>query len=59
MASASEVAAANAEPADFDQAGQFGEPARTTICPASCVEMDTVIADQHGLAESARRGRRG
>ena len=41
------VAAANSEPANFDQASQFRRRADPQLS-AGCVEMDTVIADQNG-----------
>jgi len=38
----------DAEPADFDQAGQFRRRANPQLA-GDCVEMDTVIAHQNGL----------
>jgi hypothetical protein len=43
----SELAAANAEPANFDQAGHSGRWADHKL-PRAGVKMDTIIADQHG-----------
>ena len=42
-----ELAAANAEPADLDQAGQFGCRPHAQLSRI-CVQMDTVVADQDG-----------
>ena len=42
-----DLAAANAEPADFDQAGQFVSRAHVQLSRI-CVQMDTVVADQNG-----------
>jgi hypothetical protein len=43
-----EVATSNAEPANFDQAGQFARRPDYNLS-VGCVQMDTVIADQNGL----------
>ena len=43
-----EVAAANTEPANFDQAGQFTRRPHNEL-PSAWLKMDAVVADQHGL----------
>ena len=42
-----EVAAANAEPANFDQAGQSARRPDYKL-PLACFKMDTIVADQQG-----------
>lgn len=47
-----EVAAADSEAADFDQAGQNGRGADLNFV-ADCRQMDTVITDQNGPFDHA------
>ena len=48
-----EAAAANAEPPDFDQAGQLGCRPHHDL-PLARFKMDAIIADQHGRGDLPR-----